>query len=77
MDGSSRPEDFADHPSVKMVAEIEILDNFNFERVSYSCVQEILDSLNRRKAVGVDGISPLLRRFSRNHTWPLEWNVVI
>jgi len=34
MDGSSRQEDFADHPSVKMVAEREKQDNFNFEPVS-------------------------------------------
>ena len=62
---------------------------FTFETVSSSYVKEILDNLNPRKAVGVDGISPRLLRLSApvmaeeitrfinflivNCSWPDQW----
>ena len=62
---------------------------FTFEPVSSSYVNEIIDNLNPRKAVGADGISPCLLRLSApvmaeeitrlinfliaNRSWPDEW----
>ena len=67
----------------------EVLDSFSFEPVSSSHVRGILDHLNLRKAVGVDGISPRLLRLSApvladeiaklinyliaSGIWPFEW----
>ena len=56
--------DFADHPSVKLFEAREVLNSLSFESVSSSYFGKILDYLNPRKAVGVDGISPRLLRLS-------------
>ena len=88
-DSSEEVDDFADHPSVKLIEAREVLDSFSFEPVSSSHVRDILDHLNPRKAVGVDGISPRLLRLSApvladeiaklinyliaSGIWPLEW----
>ena len=61
-DGSFKPEDFADHLSVKLIKERQSMDSFNFAPVDSNYVRGILDNLNTRKAVGVDGIFPRLIR---------------
>ena len=48
--------DFSDHSSVKSITERKFLDNFSFNPVNSSCIRDISDRLNPRKAVGVDGI---------------------
>ena len=89
VDESLKPEDFADHPRIKLITENESMDNFNFEPVNSSYVREIISNLNPMKTVGVDRISPRLLRLSApvlaeevtklinyfiaNQTWPLEW----
>ena len=89
VDESLKPEDFADHSSIKLITENEFMDNFNFEPVNSSYAREIINNLNPMKAVRVDGISPRLLRLSApvlaeevtklinyfiaNHTWPSEW----
>ena len=66
-----------------------MLDLFVFQPVSCGYVREILDNLNPRKAVVVDGISPRLLRLAApilaeeitqlihylimNQSWPTEW----
>lgn len=59
-----RENDFNDHPSVNLIASKMLLDQFVFQPVSCGYVRQILDNLNPRKAVGVDGISPRLLRLA-------------
>ena len=89
VDESLKPENFVDHPSIKLIIENESMDNSNFEPVNSSYVREIINNLNPMKAVGVGGLSPHLLRLSApvlaeevtklinyfiaNHTWPFEW----
>jgi len=66
-----------------------LLDQFSYQSVSCSYVHEILDNFSLRKAVGVDGISPLLLMHATpvvaeeitqlinylimNQSWSTEW----
>ena len=58
------PADFSEHPSVKSITERKFLNNFSFNPVNSSYIRDILDHLNPKKAVGVDGISPRVLRLS-------------
>ena len=50
--------DYTDHPSIN----VRFSSEFNYSPVSTSYIRNILDHLNLRKAVGVDGISPRILR---------------
>ena len=50
--------DYTDHPSIKAISNLRFSSEFNYSPVSTSYIRNILDHLNLRKAVGVDGISP-------------------
>ena len=56
--------DFSSHPSVRLIAQSGTFENFTFHPVSTSYVRDILNHLNPKKAVGVDGITPRLLRLS-------------
>ena len=51
-----------DHPSTKVISNRRFSREFNYSSVSTSYIRNILDHLNPRKAVGVDGISPRILR---------------
>ena len=48
---------YTDHPSIKAISNLRFSSEFNYSPVSTSYIRNILDHLNPRKAVGVDGIS--------------------
>ena len=50
--------DYTDHPSIKAISNLRFSSEFNYSPVSTSYIHNILDHLNPRKAVMVDGISP-------------------
>ena len=50
--------DYTDHPSIKAIRYRRFSSEFDYSPVSTSHIYNILDHLNPRKAVGVDGISP-------------------
>ena len=50
--------DYTDHPSIN----VRFSSEFNYSPVTTSYIRNILDHLNLRKAVGVDGISPRILR---------------
>ena len=52
VDDSLKSEDFADHPSAKLIKKRQSMDSFNFAPVDSNYVRGILDNLNLRKAVG-------------------------
>ena len=52
--------DYTDHPSIKAISNRRFSSELNYSLVSTSYIRNILDHLNPRKAVGVDGISPRL-----------------
>ena len=54
--------DHTDHPSIKAISNLRFSSEFNYSPVSTSYIRNILDHLNPRKAVGVDGISPRILR---------------
>ena len=54
--------DYTDHPSIKAISNLRFSSEFNYSPVSTSYIRNILDHLNPRKAVGVDGISPRILR---------------
>ena len=54
--------DYTDHPSIKAINNLRFSSEFNYSPVSTSYIRNILDHLNPRKAVGVDGISPRILR---------------
>ena len=54
--------DDTDHPSIKAISNLRFSSEFNYSPVSISYIRNILDHLNPRKAVGVDGISPRILR---------------
>lgn len=88
-DTSLKPQNFTNHPSVKLIADRESLVIFSFVPVSSSYVSTILHNLDLKKAVGVDGISSrllrlsaprivneitrLINHFISSHSWPQEW----
>lgn len=49
--------DYTDHPCIKAITNLRFSSEFNYSPVSTSYIRNILDHLNPRKAVGVDGIS--------------------
>ena len=51
-----------DHPSIRAISNVRFSSEFNYSPVSTSYICNILDHLNPRKAVGVDGISPRILR---------------
>ena len=55
--------DYTDHPSIKVISNLRFSSEFNYAPVSTSYIRNILDHLNPRKAVGVDGISPRILRW--------------
>ena len=61
---NDRENDFNDHPSVNLIASKMLLDQFVFQPASCGYVRQILDNLNPRMAVGVDGTSPRLLRLA-------------
>ena len=63
-DNIIEPSKFSEHPSVKSITERKFLDSFTFNPVNSNYIRDILDCLNPRKAVGVDGISPCILRLS-------------
>ena len=54
--------DYTDHPSIKAIRYRRFSSEFDYSPVSTSHIYNILDHLNPRKAVGVDGISPRILR---------------
>ena len=54
--------DYTDHPSIKAISNRRFSSEFNYSPVSTSHIRNILDHLNPRKAVGVDGTSPRILR---------------
>ena len=54
--------DYTGHPSIKAKSNRRFSSEFNYSPVSTSYIRNILDHLNPRKAVGVDGISPRILR---------------
>ena len=52
--------DYTDHPTIKAKSNRRFSSELNYSPVSTSYICNILDHLNPRKAVGVDGISPRL-----------------
>ena len=52
--------DYTDHPSIKVMRNRRFSSELNYSLVSTSYTRNILDHLNPRKALGVDGISPRL-----------------
>ena len=82
-------DDFLEHPSVSSIARRQSIENFTFQPISTGYIRGILDHLNPRKAVGVDGITPGLLRLSApvlakeitklinftisTSSWPSEW----
>ena len=54
--------DYTDHTSIKAISNLRFSSEFNYSPVSTSYIRNILDHLNPRKAVGVDGISPRILR---------------
>ena len=54
--------DYTDHPSIKTISNRRFPNQFNYSPASTSYIGNILDHLNPRKAVGVDGISPRILR---------------
>ena len=58
-------DDFINHPSIQAIADSNALQTeFNFVPVEVAYVNDILNKLNLRKAVGCDGISQRLLRIS-------------
>ena len=53
---------YTDHHSIKAISNLRFSSEFNYSPVSTSYIRNILDHLNPRKAVGVDGISPRILR---------------
>ena len=82
-------EDFADHPSVKLIIENGDVQSFSFSTVNEIYLKNILDRLNPGKAVGCDSISQrllrisapaiaqpltrLINHFITNRLWPTVW----
>ena len=54
--------DYTDHPSIKAIRYRRFSSEFDYSPVSTSHIYNILDHLNPRRAVGVDGISPRILR---------------
>ena len=54
--------DYTDHPSIKAISNLRFSSEFNYSPVSTSYIRSILDHLNSKKAVGVDGISQRILR---------------
>ena len=77
------------YASIKAIRNLRFSSEFNYSLVSTSYIRNILDHLNPRKAVGVDGISPRILRlgspvlaeevtklinfFIVNRSLPSEW----
>ena len=58
-------DDFTNHPSIHAIADNNTLQTeFNFVPVEVAYVNDILNKLNPRKAVGCDSISQRLLRIS-------------
>ena len=83
-------DDFINHPSIQAIADNNALQTeFNFVPVEVAYVNDILNKLNPRKAVGCDGISQrllrisapvislpltnLINHFIANRVWPIVW----
>ena len=60
--GHRSDTDYTDHPSIRALSNVRFSSEFNYSPVSTSYICNILDHLNPRKAVGVDGISPRILR---------------
>ena len=60
--GHRSDTDYTDHPSIRAISSVRFSSEFNYSPVSTSYICNILDHLNPRKAVGVDGISPRILR---------------
>ena len=54
--------DYTDHPSIKAIRYRRFSSEFDYSPVSTSHIYNILDHLNPRRAVGVNGISPRILR---------------
>ena len=83
-------DDFTNHPSIQAIADNDTLQTeFNFVPVEVAYVNDILNKLNPRKAVGCDSISQrllrisapvislpltnLINHFITNRVWPIVW----
>ena len=50
--------DYSEHLSIKAISKRQFTGEFNYSPINTSYIRKILDHLNPRKTVGVDGISP-------------------
>ena len=58
-------EEYKSHPSVKKIIELKNHnDNFTFREVSENEVLKLLKTIDSKKAIGVDGIPPLIVKLS-------------
>ena len=58
-------EEYKSHPSIKKIIESKNHnDNFTFREVSENEVLKLLKTIDSKKAIGVDGIPPLIVKLS-------------
>ncbi|CAH3031388.1 unnamed protein product, partial [Pocillopora meandrina] len=56
--------------SIKAISKRQFTGEFNYSPINTSYIRKILDHLNPRKTVGVDGISPQLLRLGSRQFSP-------